>query len=382
MLNHLDLFSGIGGFTLGLKAREDIHTLAFAERDPSCRECLIRNFPGIGIYKDCGEVNKTNLPFPVDLITAGFPCQPFSSARHATTTRESHPDYDSFRHILRLSKEFTPRVLLLENVPGLLTLNKGVVINEMLRGLTGIGYNPQIYKLNALDFGLPQHRLRIFIVATREVKLAQEIVSSVQRPTTMLPFLDDEETVPTKYYVKRTDFVPYNPPKRSQKTGIVRIGRWGNINFEYRQRIYGANGTSPVMGSNKLAGGGSSRGSTTDSYFIPHCWAAGEPRYNPTTGIKAIGTWKKIGYAGRKKIYCTSGVSPIILSTPKGGPASNGSKTYAYYRNGFIRTLTGNECRRLMGFPKGFYAGEGRGESTKYGNAVCPPVISAIAGVI
>lgn len=66
-LRHLDLFSGIGGF----------NTAGFVEIDPFCRRVLAKNFPGVSIHEDIRHVGRHNLP-PIDIITGGWPCQPFS----------------------------------------------------------------------------------------------------------------------------------------------------------------------------------------------------------------------------------------------------------------------------------------------------------------
>ena len=83
-MRHLDLFSGIGGFALGLEATRRIKTVAFCEIDKYCTKVLNKNWPGVPVYNDIRELTydrlKTDEIGPIDIITGGYPCQPFSIA--------------------------------------------------------------------------------------------------------------------------------------------------------------------------------------------------------------------------------------------------------------------------------------------------------------
>jgi DNA (cytosine-5)-methyltransferase 1 len=106
----LDLFSGIGGFTLGLE-RAGMKTIGFCETDPYCRAVLRQHWPGVPIYKDVKEL--PNVP-GVDLICGGFPCQPFSSAaRGRNNAADLWPD------MFRAVRTIHPNWVIAENVPGI-----------------------------------------------------------------------------------------------------------------------------------------------------------------------------------------------------------------------------------------------------------------------
>lgn len=112
----LDLFSGIGGFSLGLE-RAGMTTVAFCEIDAKCRRVLRRHWPEVPIYEDVREIGSARLAadgVEVDAIAGGFPCQPFSSAARG---RNNKPDLWPDMH--RIADECRPDWVLAENVPGL-----------------------------------------------------------------------------------------------------------------------------------------------------------------------------------------------------------------------------------------------------------------------
>ena len=116
-LKILDLFSGIGGFSLGLERTGNFKTVAFCEIDKFCTLILQKHWKGTKIYNDVKEIKKERLeadgiPSP-DVITGGFPWQPFSVAgKQAGTSDDRHLWPEMFRII----QEFTPRWVVGENV--------------------------------------------------------------------------------------------------------------------------------------------------------------------------------------------------------------------------------------------------------------------------
>lgn len=107
----LDLFSGIGGFSIGLE-RAGVRTLAFCEIDEKCRRVLSHHWPKVPIYADVRELDATRIA--ADVVCGGFPCQPFSSAARG---RNNKPDL--WPHMLRVVRDMRPDWVLAENVPGL-----------------------------------------------------------------------------------------------------------------------------------------------------------------------------------------------------------------------------------------------------------------------
>ena len=169
MLKVLDLFSGLGGFSLGLERTGCFKTTAFCDNDKYSRLLLQKHWKGVKIYNDVREIKKEHLEsdgiqFP-DVITGGFPCQPFSVAGKQKGTSD-------VRHLwpemFRIIKEFTPRWIIGENVKGLTNIEKGMVFESVCTDLEGEGYEVRAFNIPAAGVGAPHRRERIWIVASLE----------------------------------------------------------------------------------------------------------------------------------------------------------------------------------------------------------------------
>lgn len=159
-LRWLDLFSGIGGFHLGLTRAG--HTITEAcEIDRHAASVYARQFPGTKIHNDVRKINPDELE-EFDAISAGFPCQAFSVAGKRLGFEESRGTV--FFEIARITKQRRPRYLLLENVGGLLSHDNGRTFATILGTLHELGYNAQWQILNS-KYWVPQNRARVFIVA-------------------------------------------------------------------------------------------------------------------------------------------------------------------------------------------------------------------------
>lgn len=161
-LNIWSLFSGIGGLEKGLEDARIGQTVFQVENDPFALSILTKHWPKVPKFKDVKFVeNKgfcVGLPQP-DLICGGFPCQPHSLAgqrKGASDDRHLWPEF------ARIIKEFKPRFVVAENVPGIRT--NGALL-EVLTDLTNCGYDAEWIRLGAAAVGAPHLRERIFIVA-------------------------------------------------------------------------------------------------------------------------------------------------------------------------------------------------------------------------
>ena len=166
MLKVLDLFSGLGGFSLGLERTGCFKTTAFCDNDKYSRLLLQKHWKGVKIYNDVREINKEQLEsdgiqFP-DVITGGFPCQPFSVAGKQKGTSD---DRHLWPEMFRIIKEFTPRWIIGENVKGLTNIEKGMVFESVCTDLEGEGYEVRAFNIPAAGVGAPHRRERIWIVA-------------------------------------------------------------------------------------------------------------------------------------------------------------------------------------------------------------------------
>lgn len=156
-LKQLDLFAGIGGFSLAA-SWFGIETTQFVEIDPYCQRVLQKNFPGVPIHDDVTTFTAT--PGQFDIITAGFPCQDLSSANPNGRGLEGKRS-GLFFEVVRLIRTVQPRFVLLENVPNL--LNRG--LDRVLWELAQSGFDAEWQIVSAASMGAPHRRERIFIVA-------------------------------------------------------------------------------------------------------------------------------------------------------------------------------------------------------------------------
>ena len=156
-LKVLDLFSGIGGFSLGLE-RAGMETIAFCELDKACHKVLKKHWPHTPIYDDIRTLNGTNLQNTVDIICGGFPCQDISLiGKGGGIAGERSGLWWEFH---RLIKEIKPSWVIAENVTAL--RSRG--LDEVLRSLAEIGYDAEWHCISASAIGAPHRRDRVWII--------------------------------------------------------------------------------------------------------------------------------------------------------------------------------------------------------------------------
>jgi len=160
-MNVLDLFSGIGGFSLGLE-RAGMRTVAFCEREPFCRAVLKKHWPNVPCYDDVQTLTQDRLAADgiyAHVICGGFPCQDISRAGNgAGITGERSGLWSQYA---RLIGELRPDFAIVENVAALLDRDMGTVCGD----LAAIGYDAEWSVISACAFGAPHVRQRVFIVA-------------------------------------------------------------------------------------------------------------------------------------------------------------------------------------------------------------------------
>ena len=157
----LDLFSGIGGFSLGLE-RAGMETVAFCEIEPYPRKVLAKHWPGVPIYDDVRTLTKERLDAdgigPIDVISAGYPCQPFSTAGER---RGAEDDRHLWPEVNRLISEYRPSWFIGENVSGHISMG----LDQVLSDLEGQGYTWGSFIIPACAVGADHRRDRVWIIA-------------------------------------------------------------------------------------------------------------------------------------------------------------------------------------------------------------------------
>ena len=155
-----DLFSGIGGFSLAAHWM-GWRTAWFSEVDPYASRVLAHHWPDVPNHGDICAIDWETVE-SVDVLTAGFPCQPHSLAG---LRAGSNDERDLFDEIIRCAGVLRPRFIVLENVPGLFTSDAGRFFGRVLGALASLGYDAEWRVLSAADVGAPHKRERVWIVA-------------------------------------------------------------------------------------------------------------------------------------------------------------------------------------------------------------------------
>jgi DNA (cytosine-5)-methyltransferase 1 len=194
MLNHLDLFSGIGGFALAARWVGGIRTIGFCDSEKYARQVLAKNFPGVPIYEDVRELHPdviVSRDGRVDFLTCGFPCQDLSIAGNQKGIEAERSGL--FFEITRLSDEILAYCgvrpsLVLENVPNLLAGDGGSWARAVYGELAVRGYCVEWKTLGATHVGAPHRRLRWWAVcymanANGKQKWTRERFEQSQRNT-------------------------------------------------------------------------------------------------------------------------------------------------------------------------------------------------------
>lgn len=159
-MRQIELFAGIGGF--GLAGHwAGIETVCQVEIDKFCQQVLAKNFPNARRHDDIHTFDGTEYAGTVDIISGGFPCQPFSSAGKR---KGNEDDRALWPQMLRVIREVRPRWVVGENVVGLLTMDGGKVFDEILTSLENEGYKTQAFVIPACAVGAPHRRDRVWIV--------------------------------------------------------------------------------------------------------------------------------------------------------------------------------------------------------------------------
>ena len=176
-----ELFAGIGGFSLAFHATGQACTSWFVEREAYPQQVLAKNFPGVPIHGDIYDCH--DLP-QVDIITAGFPCQPFSVAG----LRQGDKDERYLvPEMFRVIQEVKPRVVLFENVPGFASIADGDTFKQFCGALAKMGFHAEWGHLRASDVGAAHRRERWFCVAYRashRLQIANQKQRGVRRHVT------------------------------------------------------------------------------------------------------------------------------------------------------------------------------------------------------
>lgn len=317
----IDLFAGIGGIRLGFEwaFNKEIETVYVCEWDVHAQKTYRANFGDIEIAGDITKINEEDVP-NFDICLAGFPCQAFSLAGQRKGFKDNYKGMSRgtlFFDVARICQKHKPKVIFCENVKGLTIHDGGRTFDIITGTLRELGYTVFEKVLNSRDFGVPQNRERIYIVAFREGIDSSNFEFPIPTDSSKrLHNIIEEKPVSAKYYLSN---VYLNTLKRHK----ARHEAKGN-GFGYEVRNWDA-----VAGAIVCGGMGRERNLIVDKR---------QTNLTPVTHIK--------------------------------GPINNEG----------VRRLTPREWARLQGFPDSFKLNLADVHLYKqFGNSVTVPVIEAIA---
>jgi DNA (cytosine-5)-methyltransferase 1 len=261
-MRFIDLFCGIGGFRQGF-VKNGFECVFSSDIDSNVQQIYKKNYGEVP-FGDITKVIPNEIP-DFEVLTAGFPCQPFSISGLKKGFNDTRGTL--FFDICRIIKEKQPKVVVLENVKHLIHHDKKNTLRVILDNLVNLGYNVSYKLLNTKDFGLPQNRERIFIIGSKNGTFDFELCNQ-SSPRPLSDFLDtkgpfeylkkDEYTILEDELVDRTKpsgliFVGYR-----NKNGFKRGIRPGtlHLNRVHRQpnRIYSVEGNHPTLPSQEPSG--------------------------------------------------------------------------------------------------------------------------------
>lgn len=201
----IDLFAGIGGFRMAFQNLGG-ECVFSSEWDEQARKTYYANYGDVPFGDITKESTKNKIPKGFDILCAGFPCQAFSLAGKRLGFEETRGTL--FFDVAEILHRYKPKAFFLENVKGLVIHDKGRTFKTILNTLDEVGYivpNPEI--VNAMYFGVPQHRERIYIVGFRkDLGIKKEDFSYPEQNKVLKHWIDvrEENPVPAKYYLSTT----------------------------------------------------------------------------------------------------------------------------------------------------------------------------------
>lgn len=206
----IDLFAGIGGIRIGFEKAfgDSIRTVFASEWDEYAQKTYRANFnDAFDISGDITKIDEKDVP-PFDICLAGFPCQAFSLAGQR---KGFNDDYKGicrgtlFLDVARICEQHKPKVIFCENVKGLVIHDKGRTFKVITETFQNLGYKVFSKVLNSKNFGVPQNRERIYIVAFRNDIAPEDFVFPEKTDDTKrLRDIMEEKPVPAKYYLSDT----------------------------------------------------------------------------------------------------------------------------------------------------------------------------------
>ena len=406
-INHLDLFSGVGGFSLALQQSigdKNIGYIGYSDIDKYANQVFKRRFPNAKELGSVVDVNPRELP-RIDLVTFGFPCQELSIAGKRGGLQANRSGL--FFEAMRIIGATKPKYIIFENVKGLFSSNKGQDFDIILRTIAEFGYDGQWQLLNTRWF-LPQNRERVYFVGHIRGRSRPKVFpireddklfeKKCSRPLPTLTANDwkgasklnqigtiGKDSEATRVYDTTCARTIKNGGGMGAKTGLYRVD---DVNLIAKKRAYDTPKEINIYLKKhkdrtitEIAKELDLPKTQVEHYFrSDHSRAIPDPKtwirlkellgFDDTYDKEVTEIYEKeYEFESSKRVYDSNGISQTI----------NTNTTGLYKTNSNIRRLTPTECERLQGFPDGWT--EGQSDTQRYkqmGNAITVNVAEAI----
>lgn len=381
-IRYFSMFSGIGGFELGIQRAFDneyahigekpeqeersqgrVRTITkqsvllrprnratplcigYSEIDKYAIKVYERKFNGHKNYGDATTVNTDKLP-DFDLLVGGFPCQSFSIAGKRLGFQDTRGTL--FFDIARILANKRPRHLVLENVKGLLSHDNGKTFTTIIGVLTDLGYTVEWQVLNSKDFGVPQNRERVFIVGHLGTECPRQVlpITNAHQPSTKHIPRHTANTLTARY-------------EGAQATGSYIVE--SELNAQEKVKVGTLRTHKDGEGFREIKSG-----------IAPTIPARAREDGSGQAVIMKSAATRTRAYKGQPETLeiRPDNISNAINSVTKDYYATDGVR---------IRRLTPKECERLQGFPDNWTEGESDTQRYKMcGNAVTTNVVQAV----
>jgi DNA (cytosine-5)-methyltransferase 1 len=332
------MFSGIGAVEFALKRLNLASEIIFAcDNDKFVKESYFANYKinNENWYNDVININGKKYKNKIDLLVGGSPCQPFSMVGKRKGFNDTRGTL--FYEFARVIKESQPKIFIYENVKGLLNHDKGNTFETIKATFNELGYKYFYKLLNAKDYGMAQHRERIFVIGFKDQSIDFEFPESIPLRYKMQDFLEDY--IDSKYYLKEkgVKFVTSSKNRKKRYTqinGDIAICQKANQQFNWHGDFIYENKKKQefnefIFNINEVE----------EKYYL----SEKTTKYVLSTGTKNFKTMVQTDLEIAR---------PLLQTMHK--MHRSGVDNYVTHHKGRIRKLTPKECLRLMGFGDGF----------------------------
>ena len=409
IINYIDLCCGIGGFRVALESFQKKNTnikfncvLSADIKDDAIKTYNL-NFNENNKKTNILEINEID---SFDLLCAGFPCQPFSSAGNKK-------GFDDDRggiifKIIDICKKYKPKIVILENVSNLIILENGKPLKRICEEFNNIGYFVSYKKLNATDFGVPQNRERVFIVCSLEKQVDLDKIEYVNPENTLngiidytAKYSDIESNFANKIMELHSQTPLFGYKMQDKRGGQNNIHSWdigvnGVLTIRERElmkkimterrkkhwaekkKIVWMDGMPLTLSEISTFVDDTNLKQMLDNLVAKKYLRLEKPK-NLISGKRVYDETGEYGYnicKGKLSFPITNILDPSATSPTL--TATDSNKLAVIIENTFIRKLNDNELKLLCGFPLSYKLPDDVDKYDLFGNMVIPNVVEGV----